>query len=175
MNAVALGFVASDMTSKLGGYIENKILGTIPLVLLGVFKIFQDLYGLRFEEIADSIAWHYDVNVYSVSDLCVCELFGYWLEGKYGHACVVPLQCGSSHDDARQIPVALLTSQFQKYVDGGSGLLRFSKVVGLFHEFGHVVYHICIRAMFSKFFGPCLAPTLYKFLHRFWKTGVVIT
>ncbi|KAK1381472.1 hypothetical protein POM88_028216 [Heracleum sosnowskyi] len=59
-------------------------------------------------------------------------------EGKYGHACVVPLQCGSSHDDARQIPVALLTSQFQKYVDGGSGLLRFSKVVGLFHEFGHV-------------------------------------
>lgn len=38
-----------------------------------------------------------------------------------------------------QIPVALLISQCQKEADGSSGLLRFSEVVSLFHEFGHVV------------------------------------
>lgn len=37
------------------------------------------------------------------------------------------------------MPVALLTSQFQKQVDGNPGLLRFYEVVNLFHEFMHVV------------------------------------
>lgn len=38
-----------------------------------------------------------------------------------------------------QIPVALLISQLPKEVDGHPGLLRFSEVVNLLHEFGHVV------------------------------------
>lgn len=136
----------------------------VNVVLSGVLKICQDLYGLRFEEIADSVAWHHDVNVYSVFDLRSCELLGYLYldlykrEGKYGHTCVVPLQCGSSHDGARQIPVALLISQLQKDVGNCSGLLRFSEVVSLFHEFGHVVHHICNRASFPKFSGLRLDP-----------------
>lgn len=136
----------------------------VDVVLSGVLKICQDLYGLRFEEIADSVIWHLDVNVYSVFDLRSCELLGYLYldlykrEGKYGHTCVVPLQCGSFHDGARQIPVALLISQFQKDVGGCSGLLRFSQVVSLFHEFGHVVHQICNRASFPKFSGLRLDP-----------------
>jgi hypothetical protein len=35
--------------------------------------------------------------------------------------------------------VALLISQFDKVIGGHPGLLRFSEVVNLFHEFGHVV------------------------------------
>lgn len=35
--------------------------------------------------------------------------------------------------------MALLICQFQKEAVGVSGLLRFSEVVSLFHEFGHVV------------------------------------
>lgn len=38
-----------------------------------------------------------------------------------------------------QIPVALLISQYQKDSDCSPGLLRFSEVVNLFNEFGHVV------------------------------------
>lgn len=36
MNAVAPGFIASDMTAKLGEDIEKKILGTIPLGTLEI-------------------------------------------------------------------------------------------------------------------------------------------
>lgn len=36
--------------------------------------------------------------------------------------------------------MALLISQLQKDVDGHAGLMRFTEVVNLFHEFGHVVY-----------------------------------
>ena len=35
--------------------------------------------------------------------------------------------------------MALLISQFEKDIGGHPGLLRFSEVVNLFHEFGHVV------------------------------------
>lgn len=38
-----------------------------------------------------------------------------------------------------QIPIALLISQLEKDIDGHAGLMRFSEVVNLFHEFGHVV------------------------------------
>uniref|UniRef100_A0A175YRG8 Peptidase M3A/M3B catalytic domain-containing protein n=1 Tax=Daucus carota subsp. sativus TaxID=79200 RepID=A0A175YRG8_DAUCS len=100
----------------------------VDVVLSGVLKICQDLYGLRFEEIADSIIWHHDINVYSVYDLRSCELLGYLYldlykrEGKYGHTCVVPLQYGSSQDGSRQ------------------------------------VHHICNRASFPKFSGLRLDP-----------------
>ncbi|KAI8008328.1 Cytokinin riboside 5'-monophosphate phosphoribohydrolase LOG3 [Camellia lanceoleosa] len=63
--------------------------------------------------------------------------------GKYGHTCVVALQNGSFVNGAQKIPVALLTSQRQKEV--GHTMLRFSEVVNLFHEFGHVlVFPLCL-------------------------------
>ncbi|XP_051116561.1 probable thimet oligopeptidase [Andrographis paniculata] len=131
----------------------------INLVLSGIFKICQDLFGLRFDEILDAEVWHQDVKLFSVFDLGTCELMGhfyldlYTREGKYGHTCVVALQNGSWINNIRQIPVALLISQLQKEVDGSPGLLRFSEVVNLFHEFGHVVQHICNRARFARFSG----------------------
>ncbi|KAI7983653.1 putative thimet oligopeptidase [Camellia lanceoleosa] len=79
------------------------------LVISGILKICQDLFDLRFEEIADA-----------------------------------------------EIPVALLTSQRQKEV--GHTMLRFSEVVNLFHEFGHVFHHICNRASFARLLGLLLDP-----------------
>ncbi|XP_042499957.1 probable thimet oligopeptidase isoform X1 [Macadamia integrifolia] len=137
----------------------------ISVVLSGIFKIFQDLFGLRFEEIADAEVWHNDVRLFSALDFSSSELLGYFYldiysrEGKYGHTCVISLQNGSlSYNGARQIPVALLISQFRKEMDGNLGLLRFSEVVNLFHEFGHVVHHICNRASFARFSGLRVDP-----------------
>ncbi|XP_024023972.1 probable thimet oligopeptidase isoform X2 [Morus notabilis] len=132
----------------------------VNLVLPGIFKIVQDLFGLRFEEIDDSEVWHSDVRVFSVLESGSGELMGYSYldmytrEGKYNHTCVVGLQNGAlSPNSARQIPVVLLLSQFQKDEEGQPGLLRFSEVVNFFHEFGHVVQHICNRASFVRFSG----------------------
>ncbi|PIN18832.1 Neurolysin [Handroanthus impetiginosus] len=136
----------------------------INLVLPGIFKICQDLFGLRFEEVVDADVWHPDVQLFSVFDLSSGERMGYFYldiytrEGKYGHTCVVALQNGSWINSTRQIPVALLISQLQKEVDGRPGLLRFSEVVNLFHEFGHVVHHTCNRAPFARFSGLRLDP-----------------
>ncbi|KAL2543331.1 putative thimet oligopeptidase [Abeliophyllum distichum] len=136
----------------------------INVALSGIFKICQDLFGLRFEEVTDADVWHQDVQLISVFDLSSGELLGYFYldiytrEEKYGHTCVVALQNGSLIHSARQIPVVLLISQLQKEVDGRPGLLRFSELVNLFHEFGHVVHHICNRAPFARFSGLRLDP-----------------
>ncbi|KAL3835648.1 hypothetical protein ACJIZ3_010384 [Penstemon smallii] len=136
----------------------------VSLVLSGIFKICQDLFGLRFEEVTEADVWHQDVQFFSVFDLSSGELLGYFYldiytrEGKYGRTCVVSLQNGSWIDNIKQMPVALLISQLQKDIDGNSGLLRFSQVVNLFHEFGHVVHHICNRAPFARFSGIHLDP-----------------
>ncbi|KAK9934450.1 hypothetical protein M0R45_021595 [Rubus argutus] len=109
----------------------------VNLVLSGVFKIAQDLFGLSSGELLG----HFYLDLYT-------------REGKYSHTCVVALQNGAlSSNGSRQIPIALLISQFEKDVSGHPALLRFSEVVNLFHEFGHVVQHICNRASFSKFSG----------------------
>lgn len=52
----------------------------------------------------------------------------------------------------------MLLSQFEKGADGHPGLLCFPEVVNLFHEFGHVVHHICNQASFARFSGLHLDP-----------------
>ncbi|XP_049407365.1 probable thimet oligopeptidase [Solanum stenotomum] len=136
----------------------------INLVLSGIFKICQDLFGLGFKEVEGAAVWHPDVQLFSVSDLSSKELVGYFYldlysrVGKYAHTCVIALQNGLLSSGSRQIPVALLASQFEKEVDGHPRLLQFSEVVNLFHEFGHVVHHICNCASFSKLSGLRLDP-----------------
>ncbi|KAF3621261.1 hypothetical protein T459_34875 [Capsicum annuum] len=123
----------------------------IMLVLSGIFKICQDLFGLGFKEVENAVVWHPDVQLFSVSDLSSEELVGYFYldlysrVGKYAHTCVIALQNSSLNNGSRQIPVALLVSQFEKEVDGHPGLLQFSEVVNLFHEFGHVVCNFPLK------------------------------
>ncbi|XP_054786982.1 probable thimet oligopeptidase [Prosopis cineraria] len=144
---------------------ELKQYFPISLVLSGIFKILQDIFGLRFEEIVGAEVWHSDVCVFSVLDLGSGELLGYCYldlysrEGKYGHTCVVAFQNNASKiSAAHQVPVALMICQCQKGLGSNSGLLRFSEVVSLFHEFGHVVQQICNRASFSRLSGLRVDP-----------------
>ncbi|KAL2903544.1 putative thimet oligopeptidase [Bienertia sinuspersici] len=132
----------------------------LSLVLQGVFKILQDLFGLRFEVIVSAEVWQEDIRVFSVFDLGSGELMGYVYldlysrEGKYGQTCVLPLQNSSLlANTARQVPVVLLMTEFLKEDGNYPTLLRFSEVVSLFHEFGHVVHHICNRSSLARFSG----------------------
>ncbi|KAL9226305.1 hypothetical protein vseg_002135 [Gypsophila vaccaria] len=132
----------------------------LSLVLQGIFKILQDLFGLRFEEFVGAEVWHDDVRVFSVFDLSSGELMGYAYldlysrEGKYGQTCVLPLQNGSlSSNDARQVPIVLLLTDILKEDTCSPVVLRFSEVVSLFHEFGHVVHQLCNRSSLARFSG----------------------
>ncbi|KAJ8438588.1 hypothetical protein Cgig2_024677 [Carnegiea gigantea] len=137
----------------------------LSLVLQGIFKVLQDLLGLRFEEILGAVVWHEDVRVFAVFDLSSGELIGYAYldlysrEGKYGQTCVLPLQNGSlPSNGARQLPVVLMISGFTKEDGNCPVLLQFSEVVNLFHEFGHVAHHLCNHASLVRFSGLRVDP-----------------
>ncbi|CAM8982024.1 unnamed protein product [Rhodiola kirilowii] len=148
---------------------EIKNYFPLDVVLSGIFKIFEDLFGLKIKEMTDADFWHSDVYLFSVFDLNSNELLGYFYldlhhrEEKYEHTCVVALQNGSlACNGERQVPIALLISQIRLEVGGHPGLLRFSQVVNIFHEFSHVIHFICNRASFVRFSGLFVDHDLFE-------------
>ncbi|XP_020575057.1 probable thimet oligopeptidase isoform X2 [Phalaenopsis equestris] len=132
----------------------------VNLVFSGIFKLLEDIFGLTFKEVKDVEVWHETVKLYAVLEFSSNDLLGYvYLDifsrhGKFTHTCVLSLQNGSSSSKGiEQIPVTLLISHCPKQFDECPALLRFSDVICLFHEFTHVVHHICNRAAFSRFSG----------------------
>ncbi|CAN7053269.1 unnamed protein product [Brassica rapa subsp. trilocularis] len=162
----------------------------VSLVLSGIFKICQDLFGIKIEEVTETDVWYYDVQAFAVFDSGSGKLLGYFYldmftrEGKFNHSCVVSLQNNALFSSGAcqvtilhpcrtfiwtcsgiylvsvclQIPAALLIAQFSKDGSGEALPLGFSEVVNLFHEFGHLVQHICNRASFARFSGLRVDP-----------------
>ncbi|XP_013733207.1 probable thimet oligopeptidase isoform X1 [Brassica napus] len=162
----------------------------VSLVLSGIFKICQDLFGIKIEEVTETDVWYYDVQAFAVFDSGSGKLLGYFYldmftrEGKFNHSCVVSLQNNALFSNGAcqvtilhpcrtfiwtcsgiylvsvclQIPIALLIAQFSKDGGGEALPLGFSEVVNLFHEFGHLVQHICNRASFARLSGLRVDP-----------------
>jgi len=120
--------------------------------------------------------WHEDVQAYAVYDdsgrlheeekgvgwctdaAAVGELMGVFLldlhprAGKYGHAAVFPLVSGCADGQGgRVVPVAACVCNFTKPTGGAPSLLRHEEVETFFHEFGHVMHHVCSRTVTQRF------------------------
>lgn len=87
------------------------------------------------------------------------ELLGYFFldlhprEGKFGHACVHPLQPGCLKDGHKQPALCAMLANFSKSTDTKPSLLNHGEVETFFHEFGHVMHSICSKTETAKFFG----------------------
>ncbi|KAL2629464.1 hypothetical protein R1flu_014150 [Riccia fluitans] len=132
----------------------------IEVVTQGLLKIYQDLLGLRFKEVHRPQVWHQEVQQYAVFDAETGERMGFFYldlfprSGKYAHTCVCSLQTGCVQSDGtRQLPVAALLANFTRPTREKPSLLNHGEVVRYFHEFGHVMHHICSRPSFAKFTG----------------------
>jgi thimet oligopeptidase len=127
--------------------------------LLGMFNVYQTIFGLRFERVEPPVKWCVDLELYAVSDAETGEPLGLFYldmfprEGKYNHFAQFGIIEGKLLPGGYQRPTVALVCNFPPPSDGKPSLLKHSDVETLFHEFGHAMHSILTRARFARFSG----------------------
>jgi len=136
-------YYSQKFIEKTCGFNKDSLKQYFPVerVISGTFNIYQSLLGFTFTKITDMnhTFWHNSVELYKVSNKDNNDLVGYFYldlfprDGKYSHAACFPF---ISKSDSTT-PVATMACNF------GEGNLTFDEVETFFHEFGHVMHHLC--------------------------------
>jgi peptidyl-dipeptidase Dcp len=122
----------------------------------GVFFAAEQLYGVRFTERSDLVAYHPEVRVFEVTDadgspvgLYLLDL--YTRDSKRGGAWMNPL---ISQNTLRDQPTVVVNNlNIPKPAPEQPTLLSFDQVKTLFHEFGHAIHGLLARVTFPRFAG----------------------
>jgi len=128
--------------------------------LEGMFSIYQNIFGLKFDKIAAPYKWIDDLQLYVVSDAATGEPLGLFYldmfprEGKFNHFAEFEIVGGKLLPDGKyQRPTVTLLCNFPPPTPDKPSLLSHSEVETLFHEFGHVLHTIVTRAKYARFAG----------------------
>lgn len=129
-----------------------------PVVIDGMFKIVNKLYGIDVKENPDVATYHADAKYYEVSQagklIAGFYLDPYARKNKKGGAWMADARMRRRlPDDSIQLPVAFLTCNFTPPVNGEPSLLTHNEVTTLFHEFGHGLHHMLTRVEVSDVSG----------------------
>src|SRR2546428_1440852 len=129
-------------------------------VLDGMFSIYQNIFGLKFQKIAAPYKWIGDLQLYMVTDAGTGEPLGMFYldmfprDGKFNHFAEFTIIGGKLMADGKyQRPVAALLCNFPPPSADKPSLMTHSDVETLFHEFGHVLHEITTRARHGRFAG----------------------
>jgi len=129
-------------------------------VLDGMFNIYQNIFGLKFEKIAVPYKWIDDLQLYLVTDSATGEPLGMFYldmfprEGKFNHFAQFDVISGKLLPDGKyQRPTVALLCNFPPANADKPSLLTHSDVETLFHEFGHALHSIVTRAKYGRFAG----------------------
>jgi oligopeptidase A len=112
------------------------------LVLSGIFKLANNLFGITVQEELGVETWDQDVKFYKVLDLNN-NLRGFFYTDLYVRANKKSgawmAECLSRHKNNGQLqhPIAFLVTNFAK-----SNFLYHEEVLTLLHEFGHTLHHV---------------------------------
>ncbi|MET1053043.1 MAG: M3 family metallopeptidase [Mycetocola sp.] len=122
----------------------------------GIFFAAERLYGIRFAERTDLVAYHPDVRVFEVTDedgsgvgLYLLDL--YTRDSKRGGAWMNPLISQNTLLD--QPTVVVNNLNVSKPSAGQPTLLSFDEVTTFFHEFGHALHGLLARVTYPRFAG----------------------
>jgi thimet oligopeptidase len=129
-------------------------------VRAGMFEIYERIFGLRFEPLANPDPWAEGVELFAATDAASGEPLGLFYldnfprEGKYNHYAQFGIIEGKRLSDGRyQRPVVALVCNFPAPTPDRPSLLSHDEVETLFHEFGHALHSILTRARYFQFAG----------------------
>lgn len=144
----------------------------------GLFEVVKRIYGITAKERTDVDVWHPEVRFFELYDEHN-ELRGsfyldlYAREHKRGGAwmddCVGQMR---KLDGSLQKPVAYLTCNFNRPVNGKPALFTHDEVITLFHEFGHGLHHMLTRIDTAGVSGISGVPWMRSSCRAsLWRTG----
>ena len=129
-------------------------------VLDGMFAIYQDIFGLKFEKITAPYKWVGDLQLYLVTDSSTGEPLGMFYldmfprEGKFNHFAQFNIIDGKLLPNGKyQRPTVALLCNFPPPSADTPSLMTHTDVETLFHEFGHALHSIVTRANYGRFAG----------------------
>ena len=128
--------------------------------LQGMFRIYENMFGLKFQKMEVPYKWVDDLELYGVLDSETGEPMGMFYldmfprEGKFNHFAQFSLIAGKEFEDGfYQRPCVALICNFPSPTEDAPSLLSHNEVETLFHEFGHALHSILTRARHSRFSG----------------------
>ena len=115
-------------------------------VISGVFGIYEQLLGVKFDEITPADAWAPGVREFAVSDAATRKPLG-WIfldlfprPNKYQHFATFPIRTGVHWaDGSLDRPVSAIIGNWPTAAPGKPSLLTHFDVITFFHEFGHLM------------------------------------
>src|SRR6266571_2868162 len=129
-------------------------------VLDGMFSIYQNIFGLKFQKIVAPYKWIDDLQLYLVTDSGTGEPLGMFYldmfprEGKFNHFAQFDIISGKLLPEGKyQRPTVALLCNFPPASGDKPSLLTHQDVETLFHEFGHCLHSIVTRAKYGRFAG----------------------
>ena len=135
-------------------------LGTVTA---GMFRVYETLLGVHFEQVKDAAVWAPDVTLWKVTDAMGGDPIGYFYmdlfprDGKYKHAASFDIIHGRLlADGTYQRPVSAIVANFTKPEPGVPSLLKpgeHEEVETFFHEFGHIMHMTLTTARYGRFSG----------------------
>jgi len=125
--------------------------------LLGMFSIYEKIFGLKFTEVEPPYTWAPGVKYFVVEDAATRVPMGAFFldmfprEGKFNHFANFPQKHGRVLPDGTyDLPLAALVCNFPPPSADKPSLLAHSDVETLFHEFGHVMHNLLSRARYDS-------------------------
>jgi oligopeptidase A len=124
---------------------------SIDRVIEGLFEITQKLFGLRIEACETVETWHEEVKYYKLFDAKTNEQLGAFYadwhprESKRGGAWMNYLITGNRDENTgpRTPHLGLICGNLTPAVGAQVALLTHREVETIFHEFGHLLHHLC--------------------------------
>jgi thimet oligopeptidase len=163
MNLWDFAFTSNYYKKKYFDVDEAVIAQYFPVdkALAGMLDVYQDFFGLRFEEVAPTAVWHPSVRLIKVTRVVDQKLLGhlfldlYPRADKYTHACCGAVYPAFFTKDAEGVEtempaVVMVVANFPKSKEGKPALLTFTDVTTFFHEFGHAMHTFLSKTPFMS-------------------------
>ncbi len=140
-----------------------KVFFELDRTLDGMFRIFEENFALKIEEVEAPYKWVDDLRLYAVSDSGTGDPLGliymdmFPREGKYNHFAQFGVTTGKLlADGTYQRPVVALICNFPPATETKPSLLTHDHVETLFHEFGHALHSVLTQTKYANFSGTAV-------------------